>query len=80
MKEILDYLLDVEKFEPFEVVSNIRILCHSLDTTRSRLNELKQHGCRPTSLIIVCKSQTEYKKFLNIWIENRMVREQSKVS
>lgn len=74
MKDILDYLLIEEKFHPFEIANVIRILCHSLETTKKRLNELKEHGCRPTSLIIVCKSQSEYNKFLQTWIQMRKKR------
>lgn len=74
MKEILDYLLIEEKFQPYEIANAIRILCHSLETTKKRLIELKKHGCRPTTLIIVCKSQVEYKKFLEHWIEVKKKR------
>jgi len=69
IKEILDYLLDEEKFQPYEIANVPRILCHSLETTKKRLDELKSYHCRPTSLVIVCKSQNEYQKFLNIWID-----------
>lgn len=69
-----------EKFQPYEIANCIRILCHSLDTTRSRLNELKKHGCRPSSLVTVCKSQVEYDKFLNAWIEKRKRLESNKSS
>lgn len=68
---MLDYLLDEEKFQPFEIANCIRILCHSLETTRQRIDELKKLGCRPSSLVIVCKSQTEYQKFLQAWIDKR---------
>lgn len=74
MKEILDYLLLEEKFQPFQVANVIRILCHSLETTKKRINELKEHDCRPTSLVIVCKSQKEYGKFLQNWIQTRQRR------
>lgn len=71
MKEILDYMLDVEKFATHEIVSNLRILCHSLETTKARMEELNELGCRPSSIVILMKSQTEYKKFLNSWIARR---------
>jgi len=70
-KQILDYLLIEEKFEPFEIANVIRILCHSLKTTKERLLKLKEYGCRPTSLVIVCKSQKEFDKFFQNWIEHR---------
>ncbi|CRL01276.1 CLUMA_CG014464, isoform A [Clunio marinus] len=71
VKDVLDYLLEEEKFQPFEIANNVRILCHSLETTKKRIGELKKHGCRPSSLVIICKSQSEYKKFLRNWIEKR---------
>ncbi|XP_075149791.1 mitochondrial transcription termination factor [Haematobia irritans] len=70
IKEVLDYLLEEAKFARFEVAQVPRILCHSLETTKQRINELKEHGCRPSSLVIVCRSKREYNKFLNSWIEN----------
>lgn len=67
-QEILDYLMNEQGFEPYQILNVIRVLCHSLDTTKKRLDELKAVGCRPTSLIIVCKSQNEYQKFLDAWL------------
>ncbi|KAH8298236.1 hypothetical protein KR018_011440 [Drosophila ironensis] len=68
IKEVLDYLMDEAKFSRFEIAQVPRILCHSLKTTRERLEELQSHGCRPTSLVIVCRSRREYDKFLQNWI------------
>lgn len=69
VKEVLDYLLDVEEYEPVEVARVIRILTHSLETTKMRLQELRGIGCRPSSLSIVCRSQREYYKFIKEWID-----------
>ncbi|XP_017116833.1 transcription termination factor, mitochondrial [Drosophila elegans] len=69
IKEVLDYLLDEAKFTRFEVAQVPRILCHSLKTTKERMDELKTHGCRPSSLVIVCRSRREYEKFLQHWIK-----------
>ncbi|XP_055695314.1 transcription termination factor, mitochondrial [Lutzomyia longipalpis] len=71
IKEILDYLLIEAGFSPQDIAQVPRILCHSLETTRSRLNELKNHGCTPSTLTIVCKSQREYEKFVNNWLSCR---------
>ncbi|XP_055848518.1 transcription termination factor, mitochondrial [Episyrphus balteatus] len=71
IKEVLDYLLDEEGFTRHEVAQVPRILCHSLDTTKERIAELKSVGCRMSSLVIVCKSKREYAKFLNKWIDIR---------
>ncbi|XP_022223335.2 transcription termination factor, mitochondrial isoform X2 [Drosophila obscura] len=68
IKEVLDYLLDEAKFTRFEIAQNPRILCHSLKTTQARVEELKSHGCRPSSLVIVCRSRREYEKFLQHWL------------
>lgn len=67
IKEVLDYLLNEAEFSRYEVAQVPRILCHSLETTKRRLEELKQYGCRPSSLVIVCRSKREYDKFLNKW-------------
>lgn len=66
----MDYLLDEAKYEPYEIGSVIRILTHSLDTTKRRLDELKSIGCKPSTLTIVCRSQNEYNKFIKEWIGN----------
>lgn len=69
IKDVLDYLLDEAKFESYEIASVIRILTHSLETTKHRLNELSTIGCRPSTLTIVCRSQREYNKFVKEWLD-----------
>lgn len=71
IKEVLDYLLNEEDFTRHEVAQVIRILCHSLKTTKARIEELKTVDCRMSSLNIVCKSKREYEKFLHNWISVR---------
>ncbi|KAH8335797.1 hypothetical protein KR074_006098 [Drosophila pseudoananassae] len=68
IKDVLDYLLEEAKFSRTEIAQVPRILCHSLKTTKERMEELKSHGCRPSSLVIVCRSRREYDKFLRHWI------------
>ncbi|EDV31554.1 uncharacterized protein Dana_GF14494 [Drosophila ananassae] len=68
IKEVLDYLLEEAKFTRIEIAQVPRILCHSLKTTKERMEELKSHGCRPSSLVILCRSRREYDKFLRHWI------------
>lgn len=70
MKEILDYLFGAG-FSPEDIAKTPRIFCHSLQTTKKRLDELKSLGCRPQSLVIVCKSANEYDKFVKNWIHVR---------
>lgn len=64
---MLDYLLNEAKFSRFEIAQVPRILCHSLNTTKQRIEELASHGCRPSSLVILCRSRREYNKFLQQW-------------
>lgn len=71
IKEIMDYILNETEFTSHDIAKVPRILCHSLETTRQRLDELKSHGCHPTTLVIVCKSINEYQKFLNQWLSVR---------
>ncbi|KAH8376932.1 hypothetical protein KR093_002286 [Drosophila rubida] len=67
IKEVLDYLLNEAKFTRFEIAQVPRILCHSLKTTKERIDELASHGCRPSTLVILCRSRREYDKFLQQW-------------
>ncbi|TMW53872.1 hypothetical protein DOY81_001043 [Sarcophaga bullata] len=67
IKEVLDYLLNEANFTRYEIAQVPRVLCHSLETTKQRLEELQQYGCRPSSLVILCRSKREYEKFLNKW-------------
>ncbi|XP_016962068.1 transcription termination factor, mitochondrial [Drosophila biarmipes] len=71
IKEVLDYLLDEAKFTRFEIAQVPRVLCHSLKTTKERMEELMSHGCRPSSLVILCRSRREYDKFLQHWISQK---------
>lgn len=76
IKEILDYLLIEEKYEPFHIARCLKVLLHSFETTKKRMEELRSHGCRPTSLAIFCHSQNVYNEFLEKWINERRKREQ----
>lgn len=69
IKEVLDYLLDEAKFEPYQIANVIRVLTHSLETTKERIDELSKLGCRPSTLTIICRSQNMYNKFIQEWIE-----------
>ncbi|XP_055711272.1 transcription termination factor, mitochondrial [Phlebotomus papatasi] len=71
IKEILDFLLLEEGFTTHDIAQVPRILCHSLETTRTRLAELKGYGCVPSTLVILCRSQREYEKFVNNWLITR---------
>ncbi|KAH8395652.1 hypothetical protein KR222_005313 [Zaprionus bogoriensis] len=71
IKEVLDYLLNDVKFTRFEIAQVPRILCHSLKTTKERIEELAALNCRPSSLVIVCRSKREYDKFVQQWSQQR---------
>ncbi|KAL5279337.1 hypothetical protein ACFFRR_003741 [Megaselia abdita] len=71
IKEVLDYILDEAGYSPHDVGNAPRILCHSLETTKERLEELKSIDCRPISLVIVCRSKNEYEKFVRKWKDSK---------
>lgn len=71
IKEVLDYLLDEVKYDRQEIMHAIRIVTHSLDTTKARMIELNRLGCRPKTLHILCRSKVYYKRFVSEWLENR---------
>jgi hypothetical protein len=64
IKNVLDYLLLEEKFPPNLILSSSRVLIHSLETTRKRMEELRGLGYRPLTLSIFTKSTKLYDNFL----------------
>ncbi|XP_058446814.1 transcription termination factor, mitochondrial [Malaya genurostris] len=71
VKKIIDYLLEELDYTPYDIATNMRILMHSLETTKKRMEQLKEIGCRPQSLIIVCKSKLQYDSFVKEWVESK---------
>uniref|UniRef100_A0A182VU96 Mitochondrial transcription termination factor n=1 Tax=Anopheles minimus TaxID=112268 RepID=A0A182VU96_9DIPT len=71
VKKVIDYLLDELDYKPNDIALNPRILMHSLQTTKKRMAQLKEIGCRPKSLIIVCKSQRQYEMFVKEWMDSK---------
>uniref|UniRef100_A0A182QGG9 Transcription termination factor, mitochondrial n=1 Tax=Anopheles farauti TaxID=69004 RepID=A0A182QGG9_9DIPT len=71
VKKVIDYLLDELDYKPHDIALNPRILMHSLHTTKKRMEQLKDIGCRPKSLIIVCKSQRQYEMFVKEWMDSK---------
>ncbi|XP_050077294.1 transcription termination factor, mitochondrial [Anopheles maculipalpis] len=71
VKKVIDYLLDELDYNPNDIALNPRILMHSLQTTKKRMAQLKEIGCRPKSLIIVCKSQRQYDLFVKEWMDSK---------
>ncbi|XP_055643159.1 uncharacterized protein LOC129779609 [Toxorhynchites rutilus septentrionalis] len=68
VKNVIDYLLNELDYNPYDIALNPRILMHSLQTTRKRMEQLKEIGCRPYSLVIVCKSKRQYELFIKEWL------------
>lgn len=68
--KVLDLLLNEAGYTSFDIAQCPRILFHSVDTTRTRLNELKELGYKPMSLVTVCRSETEYRKTIERFREN----------
>lgn len=69
LQQVLDFLLNEAQFSPTQIVQVPKILSHSLDTTKKRLEELKSIGYTPNSLSNLCKSKREYQKIVDIWRE-----------
>nr|XP_029711899.1 uncharacterized protein LOC109432907 [Aedes albopictus] len=67
VKKVIDYLLEELDYTPHDIAINPRILMHSLHTIKKRMEQLRQIGCRPRSLIIVCRSQRQYDLFVKEW-------------
>ncbi|CRK99140.1 CLUMA_CG012477, isoform A [Clunio marinus] len=71
IKDFLDFLLIEEKFTQERVLSSITILCHSLETTRQRLDVLKKLGHPPSTLAILCQSKRKYDSYINKILESK---------
>lgn len=82
MKEVLDYFLNETDFDSHHIAMVPRILCHSLETTKKRLDELKSIGCVPTSLVVVCRSKKEYQIFVDEWtsIRNKIIKQSGELT
>lgn len=71
MKEMMDYLFMLG-FSPSHILRVPRILIHSLETTKSRLEQLKQLGYVPPSLAILCKSKRDYDKYIKKYCKKKL--------
>jgi hypothetical protein len=63
LKEVFDFVY-AEGYTPQHVRQVPRILFHSLETTKSRLSELRDLGYNPHTLMALCKSKRQYKQFV----------------
>lgn len=74
MKETMDYLFE-QGYTPGHICRVPRILVHSLETTKSRMNQLKRFGFFPPSLAILCKSKRDYDKYLKKYFKKEIEKE-----
>lgn len=63
LKEVFDFVY-AEGYTPQHVLQVPRILFHSIETTKSRLLELKGLGYKPHTLLVLCKSKRQYQQFV----------------
>ncbi|KAL9925495.1 mitochondrial transcription termination factor [Glossina fuscipes fuscipes] len=75
IKEVFDYLLDEAGFSTLEISQVPRVLCNSLETTKKRVEHLKQLGCRPPSLVVICRSKMQYEKWIEMWMKRNQIKE-----
>lgn len=71
MKVIMDYLFQ-QGYTPGHICRVPRILIHSLETTKSRLIQLKHLGYVPPSLAILCKSKRDYDKYIKKYNKKKL--------
>lgn len=62
LKEIIDFLYEYG-FTPLHIVRHPKILLHSVETTKKRLNELQAQSVQLDSLYILTKSQKQYMNY-----------------
>ncbi|XP_018321945.1 transcription termination factor, mitochondrial isoform X2 [Agrilus planipennis] len=62
LNEIIDYLLS-KGFQHYHIVRAPKILLHSLETTKLRLEELAKIGIKVESLYILTKSQKQFLQY-----------------
>lgn len=70
MKEMLDFIY-AQGYTPAHVCRVPRILIHSLETTKIRVQQLKQIGYTPPSLAILCKSKRDFDKILKKYAKHK---------
>jgi hypothetical protein len=63
LKEVFEFVY-AEGYTPQHVCQVPRILFHSLETTKSRLSELRDLGYNPQTLMALCKSKRQYTQFV----------------
>ncbi|XP_049784479.1 transcription termination factor, mitochondrial isoform X1 [Schistocerca cancellata] len=64
LKRMIDFLYE-EGFSAEQIRQIPRVLCHSPETVKIRLKELRMLGYNPSSLTVLCKSKRIYNSFVN---------------
>lgn len=68
MKEILDFLF-AQGFKPSQICRVPKILLHSVETTKQRLQQLELYGKHLDSLYLLTKSKKQYMQHLESLIK-----------
>lgn len=64
-KNVIDYIL-AEEYTHMHIIRSPRILCCKLETIQKRLQAFKEINYKPSSLVILCKSQAQFDKYFKI--------------
>lgn len=68
LKTMIDFLYE-QGFSPEQIRNVPQVFCHSFETVKIRLKELRMLGYNPSSLTVVCKSKRLYNRFVNKLLE-----------
>uniref|UniRef100_A0A6M2E2N0 Putative transcription termination factor mitochondrial isoform x2 n=1 Tax=Xenopsylla cheopis TaxID=163159 RepID=A0A6M2E2N0_XENCH len=77
LQDSLDYFLSLG-YTAYHIAQAPRVLCNSLQTTKERMNEINDLDVKLNSLVILCKSKTEYSKHLTYLRRRKGIKDSSK--
>lgn len=64
MDEIIDFLYE-QGFKPFQICITPKIILHSVETMKKRIQELQRQGVYVDNLSVLTKTQKQYQLYLN---------------
>ncbi|XP_044267641.1 transcription termination factor, mitochondrial [Tribolium madens] len=70
LKELID-LLYAEGFQPQQIIRVPKILVHSVETTRKRLQQLTEKGIKIDTLSLLTKSQNQFMQYYEALLKNK---------
>lgn len=70
LKELIDLLYD-EGFKPYHITRVPKILVHSVETTRKRLQELAEKDIQIDSLSLLTKSRNQFMQYYEAILKSR---------